>query len=60
MKGVYKIKNRELWPINERIRSLIDKFEKVTFVHVPRELNQVADSLVNKLLDEHQNYVAVI
>lgn len=60
MKGIYKIRNRELWPINERIRLLIDKFEKVTFTHVPRELNQVADSLVNKLLDEHQNYVAVI
>jgi len=60
MKGIYKIKNRELWPINERIRSLIDKFEKVTFTHVPRELNQFADSLVNKLLDEHQNDTAVI
>lgn len=60
MKGVYKIKNRELWPINERIRSLIDKFEKVTFTHVPRELNQFADALVNKLLDEHQNDSAVI
>lgn len=60
MKGVYKIRNRELWPINERIRSLIGKFEKVTFTHVPRELNQLADSLVNKLLDEHQNDTAVI
>ncbi|MBC7868990.1 reverse transcriptase-like protein [Candidatus Saccharibacteria bacterium] len=60
MKGLYKIKNRELWPINERIRSLIDKFEKVTFTHVPRELNQFADALVNKLLDEHQNDSAVI
>lgn len=60
MKGIYKIKNRELWPINERIRSLIDKFEKVTFTHVPRELNQFADSLVNKLLDEHQNDTVVI
>ncbi len=60
MKGLYKIKNRELWPINERIRSLIDKFEKVTFTHVPRELNLFADALVNELLDEHQNDSAVI
>lgn len=55
LKGLYKIKNRELWPINERIRSLIGKFNKVRFAHVPRGLNQQADSLVNKLLDEHQN-----
>lgn len=60
MKGVYKIKNRELWPINERIRALVGEFEKVTFTHVPRELNQFADTLVNKLLDEHQNDPDVI
>lgn len=55
LKGLYKIKNRELWPINERITSLVAQFDKVTFTHVPRELNTFADSLVNKLLDEHKN-----
>lgn len=60
MKGLYKIKNRELWPINERIRSLIGEFEKVTFTHVPRESNQLADLLVNKLLDEHQTDRALV
>ena len=51
MNGVYKIKNRELWPIHERIRSLMTKFDKVTFSHVPREFNQLADGMVNKTLD---------
>lgn len=60
MNGLYKIKNRELWPINERIRSLIGEFEKVTFTHVPRESNQLADLLVNKLLDEHQTDRALV
>jgi ribonuclease HI len=55
LKGLYNIKNRELWPINERIMALIDAFERVRFTHVPRELNQVADSLVNSLLDGHKN-----
>ncbi len=55
LKGLYKIKNRELWPINERVRNLINRFDKIMFVHVPRELNQLSDSLVNKLLDEHKN-----
>lgn len=53
MKGFYKIKNRELWPIHERIRELMKKFDKVTFNHVAREFNQLADGMVNKTLDEH-------
>ena len=53
MNGVYTIKNRELWPINERIRDLVRSFDRVTFRHVPRELNQLADSQVNKALDAH-------
>ncbi len=55
MNGTYKIKNRELWPINERIRELMTKFEKITFSHVKRELNQLADGMVNRTLDAHQN-----
>ncbi len=55
LKGAYAIKNRELWPINERVHELLPLFESVKFIHVPRELNHVADALVNKLLDEHQN-----
>jgi len=55
MNGIYTIKNRELWPINERIRELIADFDHVTFRHVPRELNQLADSQVNRTLDEHND-----
>jgi ribonuclease HI/ADP-ribose pyrophosphatase YjhB (NUDIX family) len=54
MKGLYKIKNRELWPINERIRGLVARFDKVRFSHVDRSLNQAADRLVNQILDEHK------
>jgi ribonuclease HI len=58
MNGIYKIKNRELWPINERIRELAEKFEKVSFTHVNREFNQLADGMVNKILNAHaQNEV---
>jgi ribonuclease HI len=55
LNGQYKIKNRELWPINERIEMLLGKFDLVTFKHVPRELNTLADALVNKILDQHEN-----
>lgn len=51
MNGVYTIKNRDLWPINERIRELMSHFEKVAFRHVPREMNQLADGEVNRTLD---------
>jgi ribonuclease HI/ADP-ribose pyrophosphatase YjhB (NUDIX family) len=54
MNGVYSIKNRELWPIHERIRDLMSQFEQVTFRHVPRELNQLADGEVNRALDAHE------
>lgn len=54
MKGLYKIKNRELWPIHERIRMLMTKFDKVTFTHVNRQFNQLADGMVNKTLDAHE------
>lgn len=51
MKGIYKIKNRDLWPLHEAIQALVDRFKKVTFTHVPRELNKLADSEVNDTLD---------
>ena len=55
MNGTYKIKNRELWPIHKKIQKLIGQFDKVMFSHVKREFNQVADSMVNKVLDEHES-----
>jgi ribonuclease HI len=51
MKGTYKVKNRDLWPIHEAIKQLVEKFDNVTFTHVPREYNKLADSMVNKTLD---------
>lgn len=58
MKGYYKIKNRELWPINERIRMLMTHFDRVTFTHVNRQFNQLADGMVNKTLDAHKAHPA--
>ncbi len=54
MKGYYKIKNRELWPINEQIRSLMTHFDRVSFTHVNRQFNQLADGMVNKTLDARE------
>ena len=51
MKGVFKVKNRDLWPIHESIKELCEKFKEVEFTHVPREMNKLADAEVNKVLD---------
>ncbi len=53
MKGIFKVKNRDLWPIYESIKELVQHFKKVDFNHVPRELNKEADAQVNQCLDSH-------
>lgn len=54
LNGIYAIKNRELWPIHERIKTLFHRFDKITFSHVRREFNYQADAMVNKVLDERR------
>lgn len=59
LNGIYKIKNRDLWPINDRVRDLVGQFKRVTFSHVPREFNQLADGMVNRTLD-HQKQLDML
>jgi ribonuclease HI len=53
MKGLFKIKNRDLMPIYHSINEVVTKFKKVTFTHVPREFNKLADKEVNDCLDSN-------
>lgn len=57
MNGIYKIRNRDLWPIHSDIKKITEKIEQVHFNHVMREYNNLADSEVNKILDTH-DYIA--
>lgn len=52
IKGIFKVKNRDLWPIHDAIKQLMKQFRKITFSHVPREFNKLADAAVNRALDE--------
>jgi ribonuclease HI len=52
LKGTFKVRNRDLWPIHDALKELIAKFEKFTITHVPREMNKLADAAVNRALDE--------
>ena len=51
MKGIFKLKNQDLAPIHEAIKRLVTRFDKVSFTQVPRELNKLADAVVNRVLD---------
>lgn len=55
MKGIFKVKNRDLWPIHDAIKELLKNFKHVDFSHVPRELNKLADAAVNRALDDELN-----
>jgi ribonuclease HI len=52
MLGIFKVKNRDLWPIHGAVKDMLGHFERVSFTHVPRELNKTADAAVNEALDE--------
>lgn len=52
MIGIFKVKNRDLWPIFDSIKTTAQKIKKVSYQHIPRELNKLADAAVNRALDE--------
>lgn len=49
--GEWKMKNADLLPIHTAIKALIPEFNHVTFSHVPRAMNKIADGMVNECLD---------
>jgi len=54
MNGKYKVKNAELAPLHQQVKELADSFESIEFAYVPREMNKIADSEVNRILDENR------
>jgi len=55
MNGKFKIKNKDLWPIHEEIKRLAKEIGNVSYSHVPREQNELADAKVNEVLDSRKN-----
>ncbi len=53
MNGQYKIKEPNLKGLASKVLSLRGKFKNVSFVHILREKNKLADKLVNEAIDEH-------
>jgi ribonuclease HI len=51
VRGEYKVKHESLQPLHRKALTLLRKFEHVEIEHVPRNLNKLADGLVNSVLD---------
>jgi ribonuclease HI len=51
MLGRYKVKHAGLQPLYAEARSLVARFDRVTFEHVRREANREADRLSNLAMD---------
>jgi ribonuclease HI len=51
LNGEYKVKHADMIPLYRKVLDLIQRFDDVTFAHVPREMNAEADRLANQALD---------
>lgn len=51
LNGQYKVKDANLKTLWNKVKSLESNFKKITFRHVPRIQNKLADTLVNEVLD---------
>lgn len=52
MRREYKVKDSGLAALFVKVWNEIPHFKKVTFTHIPREKNKVADKMVNEAIDQ--------
>src|SRR6185369_942816 len=55
MRGEYKVKDKGLKIQNAKVHELLLEFQHISFVHVRREENSIADGLVNEAIDAAKN-----
>ncbi len=51
LKGEFRVKNPNLAILVAKVKEKAELFQKVTYTHIPREENKLADREVNKALD---------
>lgn len=54
VKGLYKVKNPNLFSKHQAVKRVISMLPKVAISHTYRAGNSLADSLVNQVLDAHE------
>jgi ribonuclease HI len=50
--GGFKVKSRDLKPLNARVRALLEGYRLVQVEHIPREKNIECDRLANRAIDD--------
>jgi probable phosphoglycerate mutase len=55
VKGLYKVKNPDLFPKFQEVRALLAKIKSWNIAHTYREGNALADELVNAALDANKS-----
>lgn len=50
--GRYQVKSPSLRPLYEEALKVLNEFERVKLVHVPREMNRAADEMTNRAIEE--------
>jgi len=51
LRGEYRVKNADLKPLFAEVLKRTNSFSEVSWHHIPREKNKLADELVNEALD---------
>ncbi len=60
MKGIYKVKSRNLLPLYLEAVSLSKKLSSIKYEYISRDTNVRADALANKALDVRGRYPPII
>ena len=51
MSGWIRVNSLALKALHRRARALTERFERVTFTHIPRERNQLADAMADEAIN---------
>lgn len=52
LNGIFRVKNHDIKPVYGDIQSKLGQFEAISFTHVPRSQNTIADSEANAAIDK--------
>lgn len=55
MKGSYSVKSENIKGLYVKAKELESKFQKVTYKHISRDENLIADNLANQAIDREQS-----
>jgi len=55
LNGLYQVRSPHLLSLFKQAQDLIKTFQKVEFIHIPREFNKEADRLANQAIDRRNS-----